>query len=104
MSLAARKLIILESVDSTNNYAMAMVQKGVANAGDAVFAMEQTAGKAGEEKNGKAKEEKILLLSIPVQMQWLPVSQQFHLSVAVALACYDFFSKYFRKHKNKMAE
>ena len=28
MRLLSKKLIILEKVDSTNNYAMAMVQKG----------------------------------------------------------------------------
>ena len=38
-------MIILDRVDSTNNYAMALIQKGVAMDGTAVFAREQTSGK-----------------------------------------------------------
>ena len=55
MPLTSPKLIILESVDSTNNYAMAMVQKGVANSGDAVFAMEQSSGKGRRGKTWKSR-------------------------------------------------
>ena len=94
MSSAAPKLIILESVDSTNNYAMAMTQKGVANSGEAVFAREQTSGKGRRGKAWKSANGENILLTVLAQMQWLPVQQQFRLSVAVALACRDFFSKY----------
>ena len=98
MQLNAQKFIILESVDSTNNYAMAMVQKGVANNGDAVFAMEQSLGKGRRGKTWKSQRGENILLTILAQMQWLPLQQQFHLSVAVALACHDFFSKYTKEN------
>jgi BirA family biotin operon repressor/biotin-[acetyl-CoA-carboxylase] ligase len=91
---APPKFIILESVDSTNNYAMAMTQRGVASSGDAVFAMEQHAGKGRRGKTWESPKGENILLTILAQMQWLPVKDQFFLSMAVALACYDLFSKY----------
>ncbi len=98
MPLTSHKLIILERVDSTNNYAMAMVQKKAVNSGDAVFAMEQTSGKGRRGKSWKSKKGENIILTIVVQMQWLPVQQQFQLSMAVALACHNFFSKYIKEN------
>lgn len=86
-------MLILDCVDSTNNYAMALVQKGGFVTGNAVFAMQQTAGKGRRGKHWKSNEGENILLSIPVEMQWLPISQQFQLSVAVALACLDLLSE-----------
>ena len=85
-------------MDSTNNYAMAMVQNSVATPGDAVFAMEQSSGKGRRGKIWKSKRGQNILLSVLVQMQWLPVHQQFHLSMGIALACHDFFSKYCKEN------
>ncbi len=97
MPLASPKFIILEKVDSTNNYAMAKVQEKLINTGDAAFAMEQTSGKGRWGKTWESQTGENIILSIAVEMQWLPVQQQFKLSMAVALACYDFFSKYCKK-------
>jgi BirA family biotin operon repressor/biotin-[acetyl-CoA-carboxylase] ligase len=94
MQLNAQKFIILERVDSTNNYAMAMVQSNTVGSGDAVFAMEQTAGKGRRGKTWKSNIGENIVLSIITQMQWLSVRQQFHLSAAVSLGCLDFFSKF----------
>jgi BirA family transcriptional regulator, biotin operon repressor / biotin---[acetyl-CoA-carboxylase] ligase len=98
VQVTSPKFIILESVDSTNNYAMQMVQKGVANSGDAVFAMEQSSGKGRRGKTWESQRGGNILLTIVAQMQWLPVQKQFHLGIAVALACYDFFSKYTKEN------
>ena len=92
MPFPGNKITVLESVGSTNNYAMAMVQKGEAIDGNAVFAIEQREGKGRRGKQWKANAGENITLSIMVQMQWLPTSQQFHLSVAVALACHDFIT------------
>lgn len=94
MPFSSNKIIILETVDSTNNYAMALVQKGNVISGNAVFAIEQTNGKGRRGKEWKTNAGDNIILSIMVEMQWLPVSQQFQLSVAVALACHDFITKY----------
>jgi BirA family biotin operon repressor/biotin-[acetyl-CoA-carboxylase] ligase len=98
MTLASKKFIILESVDSTNNYAMAMVHKMVANSGDAVFAMEQTAGKGRRGKTWESQRGENIVLTIIEQMQRVPIHQQFRLSIATALGCFDFFSKYLKEN------
>jgi len=90
----AINILVIDSTDSTNNYAMALIQKGIATDGSAVFAMEQTNGKGRRGRQWKSKKGDNIILSISLQMQWLPILQQFQLSVAVALGCFDLLSKY----------
>ena len=94
----SKKILILDRVDSTNNYAMALIQKEEMLNIKAVFAMDQTHGKGRRGKHWKSVKGENIMLSIPLQMHWLPVSQQFHLSVAIALACYDLVSRYAPGH------
>ncbi|MEO8860198.1 MAG: biotin--[acetyl-CoA-carboxylase] ligase [Ginsengibacter sp.] len=94
MRLTTKKFTILESVDSTNNYAMALVKKGLASSDEAVFSMEQTAGKGRRGKSWQSKMGENIILTIIAEMQWLPVQKQFQVSVAVAVGCVAFFSKY----------
>ena len=94
MSSTGKKITILERVDSTNNYAMALIQKGDARHGDAVFAMEQINGKGRRGKDWESHKGENIVLSIMVKMQWLSVLEQFGLSISVALACHDLISKY----------
>ena len=94
MPFTPAKLIILETVDSTNNYAMAMVQNGSVESGYAVFAKEQTAGRGRRGKAWKSTPSKNIMLSVIAEMQWLPIQQQFGLSMAASLGCTDFFSIY----------
>ncbi len=94
MPEAPKNFIILETVDSTNNYAMGIVQKGVANSGDAVFALEQIAGRGRRGKSWESRKGENIVLTVISEMQWLPVLSQFQLSVAVAVACHDFLSGY----------
>ena len=72
---------------------MALVQKGVATAGNAVFAMDQTQGKGRRGREWQSDKGENIIISIPVQMQWLPISRQFELSVAVSLAARDLIAK-----------
>lgn len=87
-------LIVLSSVDSTNNYAMAQVREGLAGHGTAYFALEQTAGKGQRGKSWITRPGENIMVSIVIQPVGLQTSQQFLLSMAIALACYDFFKKY----------
>lgn len=95
MSFVPENMLVLDSVDSTNNYAMALIQKGESSKIKPVFAMEQLCGKGRRGKQWKSSKGANIILSIPMEMQWLPVSQQFQLSVSIALSCYDLLSKYF---------
>ncbi|MGX5818384.1 biotin--[acetyl-CoA-carboxylase] ligase [Chitinophaga lutea] len=84
---------VLASVDSTNNYAMARVAEGPVADGSTWFAMEQTAGKGQRGKQWLSAPGDNIMLTTVLQPA-LALSQQFMLSVAVALGTYDFFSKY----------
>ena len=94
MSFMPKNMLILDSVDSTNNYAMALIQKREIDSEIAVFAKEQTQGKGRRGKQWMSKKAQNIMLSVAMPMQWLPVSRQFELSVAAALGCYDLFQKY----------
>jgi len=92
MPFSPKKFIVLDSIDSTNNYAMAMVQKGQASSGDIIFAKAQTAGRGRRGKVWKSKPGENIMQSLLLEMLWLPVQMQFRLSIAVSLGCLDFFS------------
>ncbi len=85
---------ILDTVDSTNNYAMARVQAGMASHGMAWFAHEQTAGKGQRGKGWETQPGKNIAMSLVLQPDFLDARQQFYLSAAIALACFEFFSGY----------
>jgi len=86
--------IELASVDSTNNYAMARAQEGTASHGSMFFAHEQWAGKGQRGKTWTSTPGDNIILSTVLQPANLLITQQFALSAAVALACYDLFSSY----------
>lgn len=88
--MATLNIIVLETVESTNNYAMGLIQKGAVSSGTGIFAYEQTAGKGRRGKNWRTAKGQNIMLSIACEMKWQPVLDQFPLSAAVALACRDF--------------
>ena len=88
---------ILDSVDSTNNYAMAMVREGMAKDGMACVAKEQTAGKGQRGKSWQMQAGKSIAMSLILKTDKLRADQQFYLSMLVALAANDFIKKYARK-------
>lgn len=94
MSSPDRTFTILGSVDSTNNYAMAQAHAGLAKHGEAFFAHHQTGGKGQRGKNWHTGNGENIAISIIAEPKQLQVAEQFKLSVAVALGCYDFFSRY----------
>jgi BirA family biotin operon repressor/biotin-[acetyl-CoA-carboxylase] ligase len=85
---------ILDSVDSTNNYAMAKAHAGLAKHGDAFFALTQTNGKGQRGKQWQTGQGENIAISIVIDPEPLLQQQQFYLSASVALACFDFFNKY----------
>ncbi len=85
---------VLNSVDSTNNYAMGKVHAGLASHGNAYFSPIQTAGKGQRGNLWETSEGVNIALSIVLDVHTLNASQQFQLSVAIALSGFDFFSAY----------
>jgi BirA family biotin operon repressor/biotin-[acetyl-CoA-carboxylase] ligase len=86
--------IELSSTDSTNNYAFNLIQEKLAVQGMAIFAHEQTNGKAQRGKTWISEKGANIILSVVLQPSFLQLHQQFYLSAAMALAGYDFLKKY----------
>jgi BirA family biotin operon repressor/biotin-[acetyl-CoA-carboxylase] ligase len=97
--------IELQSVDSTNKYAMQLLQhsqlpdrqdksKAEFGHGTVFFAHEQTAGKGQRGKKWVAEKGNNITMSILLNPYPLLVTQQFRLSVCVAVSVLEFFSKY----------
>lgn len=94
MHTEAKNFQILDSTNSTNNYAMGLIAAGKAVNGFAVFSREQSEGKGRRGKQWKSNKSENIILSIISNMQWLGLSRQFELSAAVALACYDLLDQF----------
>ncbi len=84
----------LTVVESTNIYAMDRLQANLAAHGAVFFAHHQTAGKGQHGKTWTDEPGNNLAMSVVTDCSFLSITQQFPLSVMVAVACYDAFSKY----------
>lgn len=84
----------LNEVSSTNIYAADQVQANMAGHGSAFFAHRQTSGKGRRGKNWYSPAGENVLLSVVLDMKFQPVTQQFPLGMAMALAGFDLFSRY----------
>ena len=96
-----RPFIELQSIDSTNKYAMGLIHgeqlpegQGEAQHGTAIFSHEQTAGKGQRGKSWSSEKRSNIALSILLNPFPIKVQQQFELSVCVAISVYETFSKY----------
>ena len=87
-------LTILESVDSTNNYAMARLRTGLANHGDGFFAMTQVNGKGQRGKTWLTERGTNIIITLVMRPAGLQLLRQFQLSIAIALAAHDFYVHY----------
>ena len=91
---------ILNTVDSTNNYAMQQVHDGLAKHGSAWFTTHQTAGKGQRGKHWTSEKGKNIAMSVVLEPgRFLAGSgeamiSQFYLSAAVALAGLEFLKTY----------
>ena len=93
--------IELQSIDSTNKYAMGIVHgnhlpdgHGEAQHGTAIFSHQQTAGKGQRGKNWVSEKGSNIALSILLNPYLLSIQDQFKLSVSVAVSVHQLFSKY----------
>lgn len=85
---------ILDSVDSTNNYAMATIREGMAKHAMAVMAKAQTAGKGQRGKSWQTEPGQNIAMSLILKTDLLPAGRQFYLSMCMALAVNEFLKKY----------
>jgi BirA family biotin operon repressor/biotin-[acetyl-CoA-carboxylase] ligase len=92
--IIGQPFIQLVKVDSTNNYAMAQIHNGLAQHGSTWFALSQTAGKGQRSRQWNALEGLNILQTVVLDASAFHLSNPFVLTMVVANACYDFFSKY----------
>lgn len=88
-----KKIIRLKETDSTNRYLRDLPENGDEEIVIAV-ADYQSAGKGQGSHTWESEDGKNLLFSIKVHPRWVPVSQQFLLSMAEALALKDALDSY----------
>lgn len=81
--------IKLARVDSTNNYAMGLVESGHAEHGTAILAAEQTQGRGQRGKRWFSIPGQSLTMSILLFQQEQGAQPGFEISALTALACYD---------------
>lgn len=84
----------LPVTDSTNIHAMNHIQHNLAAHGSVFFAHQQLAGKGQHGKKWITEPGQNIIMSLILKPYPLALHQQFHLSVAVALAVFDLFSRY----------
>ncbi len=89
---------LLQSVDSTNNYAMRQVHEGMAEHGMAWLARQQTVGKGQAGRQWESTAGENILMSILLDTSELLLQDQFSLSAAMASACHAFINSYARKN------
>ncbi|MFZ5554180.1 MAG: biotin--[acetyl-CoA-carboxylase] ligase [Bacteroidota bacterium] len=90
---AGRQAIRLESVDSTNDFALRWIKENPFHEGLLVVAEEQKAGKGQMGNRWESEKGKNLLFSLVVKPSFLPAGKQFYLSKITALAIKDTIQK-----------
>ncbi|MEJ7913492.1 MAG: biotin--[acetyl-CoA-carboxylase] ligase [Chitinophagaceae bacterium] len=94
LNIIGHAFIELQTVDSTNNYATALLHEGMAQHGTVVFAHHQTHGRGQRTREWKTPHGAGISLSIIVQPVALSISDLFLLSMATAVAAHRFFARY----------
>ncbi|GAC1482182.1 MAG: biotin--[acetyl-CoA-carboxylase] ligase [Flavisolibacter sp.] len=94
MTNDTESLIILDSVDSTNNYAMGLVHAGMAQHGTAIFTDEQKKGKGQFNKSWVSEKNKNIALSLILQPDTISLKDRFIVSMMVAVATFEFMNQY----------
>ncbi|RYG40769.1 MAG: biotin--[acetyl-CoA-carboxylase] ligase, partial [Chitinophagaceae bacterium] len=84
----------LDTVDSTNNYALTQLHAGLAQHGTTFFAHEQTAGKGQRGKTWLAEKNTAVIMSIVIDPFPLGLARQFQLSACIAVSAAEVFGTY----------
>ena len=84
----------LESVESTNKYAMGLIHEGLASHGLTILSHEQTAGRGQRGKSWKSEPHTNLTFSIIVDPSPLLTSQMFYLTACTAVSVLEVITKY----------
>lgn len=95
-------LLRLDSVGSTNSYALGMLRSGEVPEGTVIIARSQPEGRGQRGNTWESETGKNLTLSIVYKPQFLPVAQQFDLTRAISLAVCDLLREVLPEGKVKI--
>ena len=98
MKIIPSKIVYLNTIDSTNNYAANYVLEHGMHNGTVILALEQTAGRGQRGRAWSSVEGASLTFSVLLDTSMVPVSKQFIVSQIVALAIESFLSSFLKKH------
>ena len=89
-----RSFSILDSVDSTNNYAMGKVHAGMAKHGQAWFAKHQTAGKGQRGNTWLSRPDDNIILTVIIQPGTAFPIGSFYFNALVSMTCLQFLRQW----------
>lgn len=95
-----KEIIYLQSVESTNSYAMNLLRKVNFKEGTVVFAHHQTKGKGQRGKVWNTQQGLNLTVSIILKPEFLAIEKLFFLYQITALACYDCLAEIINQSQN----
>ena len=87
-------LIKLSEIESTNNYALALIKENKAFSGTVIYTHNQTKGKGQVGKKWASNRNQNITLSVILDISRFALQKQFIISAFTAVTCYNFFKKY----------
>jgi BirA family biotin operon repressor/biotin-[acetyl-CoA-carboxylase] ligase len=92
-SVPEHRLILLDEVASTNNYAISLLASEKVEEGTIVLTFRQTQGRGHGKNVWKSEDFKNLTFSLILYPDFLPSTRQFLLSQVISLGLFDFLSQ-----------
>lgn len=89
-----KPFITLVSVESTNNYAMGLITKGIATHGTIVYTENQTKGRGQRDKEWLSAPGESLTFSIILRPEGIFQQNSFSVIATTAISCYKMLKKY----------
>lgn len=87
-------LIRKNELHSTNNFALELIKTQNSSAGTVVLALSQTDGRGQRTNTWESESCKNLTISIILKPEFLPIIDQFKISIVISLGVYDYLRNY----------
>ena len=91
---APHLLIRRNEINSTNNFALELLKSENPAAGTVVLTLNQTKGRGQQTNSWESESGKNLTISIILRPEFLPIPQQFNISMVISLGVYDYLEQY----------
>ncbi|WP_421918125.1 biotin--[acetyl-CoA-carboxylase] ligase [Marinifilum sp.] len=90
----SQSIIRKNKINSTNNFALELLKSRNPAAGTVVLTLNQTKGRGQQTNSWESESGKNLTISIILRPEFLPITQQFHISMLISLGVYDYLCNY----------